>query len=206
MNLCDIILSVVLMFLGVIIALWYENLGSPILKIFPHDTTEGNYKIGTVKFIHLKVKNDPRSILFVPKQTAYACHGDIEFLTDKHEPTNISVQFKWDGTPEPVKAEILGEKVVYLPDNRLIRTTRFIDIAPGEEETLAIAFRNKDDVNAYGWSYLNYQTPDWRYPGCALPTGNFIARITIKSGDIVVKEDFPFANPENFNDFDLLNK
>ncbi|HEY5571428.1 MAG TPA: hypothetical protein VIK64_00305 [Anaerolineales bacterium] len=61
----------------------------------------------TTRFLHLKVVNAARKIPFVPKQTAYACHGDITFLTDDLEHTGKSIQFKWDGTPAPIKPEIL---------------------------------------------------------------------------------------------------
>ena len=142
----------------------------------------------------------------VPKKTAFACHGNITFLTDDRVETGKNIQFKWDGTPEPIKPEILNGKIVYLPDNRLIRFTRYIDIPPGEEESLAIAFRIEGDSEAYSWSYLNYQHPDWRHPGSILPLGNYIARITISSGDTIEKKDFPFVNPKNFVEFDLVHK
>ena len=207
MDVRDIILNIVLAALGVIFALWYENLGAPRLIISPHITTQGEKANGlTTRFLHLKVKNSPRKFPFVPKQTAYACHGNIIFLTEKNEQTGTSIQFKWDGTPEPIKPEILNGNVVYLPDNSLIRTTRFIDIAPGEEESLAVAFRIQGDSEAYSWSYLNYQYPDWRYSDSSFPLGNYIARITITSGDTVIKKDFPFRNPDNFEEFDLMHQ
>ena len=157
----------------------------------------------TTRFLHLKVVNAARKIPFVPKQTAYACHGDITFLTDDLEHTGKSIQFKWDGTPAPIKPEILNGKIVFLPDVSLIRLTRYIDIPPGEEESLAVAFRVEGDSEAYGWSYLNYQCPDWRHPASILPSGNYVAHITIISGDTIVKKDVRFANPENFQEFDL---
>jgi hypothetical protein len=205
MDIWDIILTIVITALGVTFALWYENLGSPRLIILPDATTEDK-KMNelTTRFLHLKVKNDPKNFPAVPKQTAFACHGNITFLTDKFEEIGKSIQYKWDGTPEPINPEILNRRIVYLTDNRLIRTTRFIDIPPGEEESLAIAFRIKGDSEAYGWSYLNYQHSDWRHPGSILPSGNYVARITITSGDTVVKKDIPFTNPENFEEFDLV--
>ena len=207
MNIWDIILNLALAALGVIFALWYENLGAPRLIILPYITTQDKKGNGlTTRFLHLKVKNSPRKFPFVTKQTANACHGNIIFLTEKYGQTGKSIQFKWDGTPEPIKQEILNNQVVYLPDRRLIRATRFIDIAPDEEESLAIAFRIQGDSDAYGWSFLNYQILDWRYPESILPLGNYIARITITSGDTVVKKDFPFTNPENFEEFDLMRQ
>jgi len=206
MDICSIVLTVVSTVLGVVFALWYENLGSPRMIILPDTTIEGIKNNGlTTRFLHLKVRNNPRKLPFVPKQTAYACHGNISFLTDKCEPTNINIQFKWAGTPEPIRPEISNGKPVYLLDNNLIRSTRFIDIPPGEEERLAIAFRIKGDADAYGWSYLNYQSPDWRHPESTLSPGSYIARITITSGDTIVKKDIPFANPADFDKFDLVD-
>ena len=205
MNWVEIILNIVLAAVGVIFALWYENLGAPRIIIIPDITTQDTKANGlTTRFLHLKVKNSPRSFPFVTKQTASACHGSIIFLTDKLEQIGNSIQLKWDGTPEPIKPEILNGQVIYLFDNSLIRLTRYIDIPPGEEESLAIAFRISGDKVAYGWSYINYQYPNWRYTDSTLPFGEYIARITITSGDTIVKKDIPFINPEKFNGFDLL--
>lgn len=202
----DIVLNIALVALGVVLALWYENLGSPRLIILPHETThETKSNELTTRFLHLKVKNSPRKFPFVRKQTAYSCHGSITFLTYKLDPTGINIQFKWDGTPEPIKPEILDGQIVHLFDNSLIRFTRYIDIPPGEEESLAIAFRIAGDTAAYGWSYFNFQHQDWRHPDNILPLGDYIARITITSGDIKVKKDVPFTNPERFKEFDLIN-
>ena len=205
MDIWNIVLTIVITALGVAFALWYENLGSPRLIILLDETTEGDTTGGlTVRILHLKVKNNPKKCPVVRKQTAFACHGNITFLTDKLKETGKSILFKWDGTPEPIIPLILNGKIVYQTDNRLIRTTRFIDIPPGEEEKLAIAVRIKGDSEAYGFSYLNYQQSDLRDPGSILSTGNFVARITITSGDTVFKEDFPFTNPEKFKEFDLV--
>lgn len=200
----EIIFNLFLAFIGVVLALWYENLGAPRLIIEKHVTTDSQTMYGKTKFLHLKVRNNPRKMPFVPRQTAYECHGTVTFLTKNMKEVCGPMPFKWDGTPEPVKKELSeGDKRVYLFDNRLVRVCRYINIPPDEIESLAVAVRFIGEQDAFGWtpeSYAKY----WRHENYQLPTGEYIARVKIKSSDTVAEEDFIFINPINFDNFDLM--
>ena len=51
MEVWDILLNVCLAVLGVVLALWYENLGAPRLIILPHITTQDKKENGlTTRF------------------------------------------------------------------------------------------------------------------------------------------------------------
>lgn len=204
MTLCEILINLALLMLGVIIALWYENLGAPRILISPHVTTQSTKQNQlTVRFLHLMISNNPRKLPLVSRRTAQDCHGSINFLDNNHKPLGVSVQIKWDGTPEPVKPEIVNGQVVYLFDNRLLRSCRYINIPPEEQESIAVAMRIQGDSQAYAWSCQNYQLPDWRHPDLQLPQGTMVARVTISSGDSVTRKDFVFDNPPSFTDFEL---
>lgn len=193
-------------FIGVVFALWYENLGKPRLIISKGYTTDNDSQpMGRRKFLHLNVSNQPRkNIPFIPRNTAKACHGTITFLSTEHKIICGPMAFKWDGTPEPIKHEIgEGNQLIPLIDNRLVRISQFIDIQPDETESLAIAIRIFNEDVAYGWNPNSYFYK-WRHPDYQLSNGEFIARIKIKYATGSICKDFYFSNPIDFEKFDLL--
>ena len=204
MNWLNLIVNLFFSFIGVVLALWYENLGSPRLIIKPGETTDGK-RVGDTRarFLHVIVENKPRKVPFVPRQTAMACHGTITFTSLSSKPVGNTISIKWDGTPEPLKPEIIDDEIKHLLDNRLIRTCGYIDIPPDEEESLAMAIRIQVDSEAYGWTAASYGN-DWRYPNSTLPLGTYIAQVKIFTGDDPFQEKFRFENPSNFEGFDLV--
>lgn len=199
----DILLSILFAFVGVVLALWYENLGSPRLQLLPHVTTDGPRQRGRrARFLHLLVKNTPLKVPFVPRKTAFQCHGDIKFYNSKREQIGNPMPIRWDGNPEPIRFEIVNGEVVGVIENSLLRLSRYIDIPPDEQESLAIAVRIHSETLAYGWTGKSYQY-DWRHPDYELPQGNYVASVKITTGDDVFRADFSFVNPEVYEEFDL---
>jgi len=201
----NIFLNFGFVFFSIILALWYENLGAPKLRIFIDPTTDSIKENGwRTRFLHLKVKNEPRKgFLFVTEQTAFSCHGTITFLTADYKQLGNPMPIRWDGNPEPLNPKIVNNEIKYLVDNRLMRLSRYIDIPPFEPESLAIAVRIEGDPNAYGWTGESYKY-NWRHPDYKLPAGEYVARISLTTGDRVFKQDFRFKNPEQFESFDLV--
>jgi hypothetical protein len=199
----DIVVNVLLAFVGVVVALWYENLGSPRLEISPGLTTDDVNPLSCrrTRFLHLNVRNNPRTARFVPRQTSYATHGTITFVTSEHRAIG-TMPIRWDGAPEPLRTEIVDNQITYLPDHRLIRISRYIDIPPDESESLAIAVRIEGDTSAFGWTCESY-FHGWRHPDYELPPGRYVARVKIVSGDRVFQKEFPFVNPGELGGFDL---
>jgi hypothetical protein len=202
-NLADILINLLLAIVSIVIALWYENLGSPRLEILP-DITNDELKPNNrrTRFIHLGVVNKPRRVPFVTRQTAYSCHGTITFLTPSLQSIGNPMPIKWDGTAEPLNPEIVNNQIVNLLDQRLLRFSRYIDIPPDEKETLAVAVRIHGDTLAFGWTGESY-AHDWRHPDFKFPPGNYVARVTITTGDSKTQKDFAFENPDRFEAFDL---
>jgi hypothetical protein len=194
--------------LGVIAALWYENRGASRLFLIPHITTsnvdEDNPAAIQRRFLHIKIRNQPRRSPFVTRRTAFSCHGTVsfyEFYSDQK--VGYEIPIKWDGAPDPVKFEISNEKLIKVIDPPLFRATRFMDIAPDEEESLAFAIRLNGDEYAYGWSVDSYLN-GWRLPTCELPPGKYRARVKVISGDGVFEADVFFRNTYYIGRFDLL--
>ncbi|MGB4949954.1 MAG: hypothetical protein WBO55_04865 [Rhizobiaceae bacterium] len=62
--LLNVLLSLFFTFFGVVLALWYENLGSPRFEVEPDEPTDEDRPNGKrVKFLHLNVKTQ-RSLIF----------------------------------------------------------------------------------------------------------------------------------------------
>lgn len=203
MSIYEILLNLSLAFLGVVVALWYENLGSPRLFIENSKTTDDEKEeMGRTRFLHLVIKNVPRHVLFVPRQTASGVHGTITFLDINKNPISGAMPIKWDRRPEPIKYEVSEGEVVRLPDPRLISVSGYIDIYPDEEESLGFALRLLEDDEAYGWTVSSYFY-GWRHPAYKLPIGRYFARVKVKSGDKKFTQDILFTNPQEFNGFDL---
>ena len=198
-------LNLLLIFIGIVLALWYENLGAPKLKMSGARTTDSIKNNGwRTRFLHVDVKNEPRKKWwFVTRQTAFSCHGTITFLTSDYQQIGNPMPIRWDGNPEPLIPEVIEREIKFLPDFRLMRLSRFIDIPPDESEGLAIAVRINGDMNAYGWTDESY-LHNWHHPQYQLLAGEYIARISITTGDSVFKQDFRFTNAEKFEDFDLI--
>jgi|GEM_PF-6270010 len=199
----EIALNIGLAFLGVIAALWYEKLGSPRLTyqkgITTDDIKQNNWR---TRFLHLNVANKPWKLPFVPRQTAVAVHGTITFLDLSRNPITNPMPIRWDGAPEPIKYEIANNQVHSLPDPRLARVSRFIDIYPDEQESLAIAIKILGDNDAFGWTSESYFR-NWRHQDFQIGQGDYIAKINLKTGDSVFFAEFKFTNPSTFTEFDL---
>src|SRR6266511_2339698 len=118
-------------FLGVVLAIWYESLGSPRLVIVPEDTTDEVKSNGWhTRFLHLGVKNLPTRAPFLTRQTAFSVHGTISFFTLDGIQIGKTMPIRWDGAPEPIKYEVFEGKIITVPDPRLVRISRFMDIPP----------------------------------------------------------------------------
>lgn len=201
----DWIINVLLAIIGVLFALWYENLGTSHLEINPEETSDStrpDLNNHRVRFLHLNVTNKPKKLWFIPRQTAYSCHGTITFLDNQSNQIGPPMPIKWDGTVEPIKPEIVNTEIRYLVDNNLLRYTRYIDIPPDETESLAFAVRLDNEDVAFGWTGESYQH-NWRHPVYKLLQGNYTARVKISSGDNQVQKDFMFKNTAKFDEFDL---
>lgn len=169
--LIDICVNLFFAILGFALAILYEKLCAPRLLFIPEDTTDDVKDNGwRTRFLHIGVINSPIKAPFLSRKTAYSLHGTITFFTMNRKQVGNIMPIKWDGTPEPIKFEVVGNKVVTIADPQLIRISRFIDIPPDEKESLAIAVRIYDDKFAHGWTSESYFR-GWRHPDYRLPIG-----------------------------------
>jgi len=192
--------------LGFALAIWYDRLGSPRLLFIPEDTTDGIKTNGwRTRFLHIGVINSPKKVPFLRRQTAFSVHGTISFFTMDDKQVGKTMPIKWDGTPEPIKFEVVEGEIVAIVDPQLVRISRFIDIPPDEKESLAIAVRIYDDKSAYGWTSESYFR-GWRHPDFALPIGKYIAKVRLTTGDAIFEKEFQFNNLYKFQNFDLIRE
>lgn len=189
--------SLLLAFVGVLFALWYENIGRPSLKVTV-TPTRTNIKSGDLntRFLSLKVQNVPKRAPLVRRQTAIATYGKIVFMDSGYATVARPLHVRWDGKAECIKYLAVNGQVVPMFDPSLVRQGRYIDIPPDEAATLAIAFRIAGEEEAFGWSNESYAHPHRKNPDFRLLPGDYIARVSIFSGDSPpVQKDFRFSNP-----------
>lgn len=202
--LVDFVVNLFFSFLGVALALWYENLGSPRLLLMRGKTTDNvKLKEKSTRFLHIVVKNSPKKVPLVRRQTAYSVHGTVTFIRKSDgKQVGQTMPIRWDGAPEPIKYEVENGKILSILDPRLVRISGYIDIPPDEQESFAIAVRIHGDKNAFGWTSESY-FHDWRHPDYKLPTGEYMAKIKLTTGDATFEGEFPFVNLDAFETFDL---
>jgi hypothetical protein len=200
----DVLFNLVLTFVGVAAALWYESLGSPRLLFSAGETTDSVQSIGQrCRFLHLQVTNRPRRAPLVRRQSASSCHGTITFLSGDRRWVSGQMPVRWVDAPQPVRQEIVNGQAVGVLEPNLLRVARFMDIPPGETESCDIAIRIDGDTDAYGWTPDSYRH-GWRHPSFRLPTGDFIAQVALTTGDSVFRTEIHFRNPTRFDGFDLV--
>jgi hypothetical protein len=213
MTCAEIIFQLGLMIAGIVIALWYGDLGHPRLKFEVVPTHVNCYlQMGRdpVRFPHIRITNKAwRRVFLVNAQTAYDCNGTIEFFNEKHQPIHSNkMPISWSGQPEPVKWELhpLTGVPIQLPEPGLMRNRRFMDIPPGYHEEIDVAVRITEnraaEQDAYGWTLSSYEH-NWRDPSYKIPQGNFILRVEIVTGSQLFAKEFMLSNPEDFDKFDL---
>lgn len=198
----DLLIQVLFLFVGIVLALWYENLGSPRLIFQPSETLELSLGEGKVRSLRVKIKNKPRKLPFVPRQTASACHGTIVFLNAQKNAVSNPMKIRWVDSPEPIRKEILNGKIINLPEPNLIRLSRYIDIPPDESELCDLAIRFFSENTAYGWCTDSY-LKELKHPDYKLNKGSYFAKISIFTGDSTFEAYIPFSNPSEYEKFDL---
>ncbi|MCX8126790.1 MAG: hypothetical protein N3E40_06625 [Dehalococcoidia bacterium] len=205
--LVDFAINLFFAFLGVVVAIWYENLGSPRLLLIPGNTTDDVKPNGwRVRFLHINVKNSPKKVPLVTRQTAYSVHGTVTFIRKSDgKQVGQTMPIRWDGAPEPIKFEVANGQVLSIPDPRLVRISRYIDIPPDEQEGFAIAVRIYDEKTAFGWTSESY-FQNWRHNDYALPIGEYVAKVRLTTGDATFEGEFPFANFDAFEPFALSRR
>jgi hypothetical protein len=194
-------------FISIVLALYYENLGSPRLLFTQEPPSDGPRESGLyARFLHIGVKNSPRKAPFVTRQTAYSVHGTISFITQNGEQIGGALPIRWDGAPEPIKYEVSNGNIIQLPETSLIRVSRFMDIPPDEKETFSFAVRILNEKSAYGWNSESYFKESWHYEEYELPLGTYIAKIQLKTGGMIFEKEFQINNFDAFESFTLVEK
>lgn len=202
--LIDFCINLFFAFLGVVLAIWYENLGSPCLLLMLGNTTDNDIpNMGRVRFLRLQVKNNPKRVPLVTRQTAYSVHGTVTFIR-KSDGSQIGqvMPIRWDGAPEPIRYEISNGQLLPIPDPTLVRISRYINIPPDEQESFTIAVRIYGEEIAYGWTSESY-FHKWRHNDYKLPIGEYVVKIRLTTGDATFREEFSLTNFDKFETFDL---
>ena len=195
--------SLGVMFLGILLAFLYENRGAPYLSITAIETAdyvaEGGHR---VRFPHLKVTNVRRWAPLVTKRTAADAHGWMTFHNEQGQQVGGRVPIRWNGAPQPLSPHVENGKLKSIFDHRFLRAGRYIDIPPGETETLSPAVRLFNERSAWCWTGDSYKH-DWRHPKLELLPGRYTVHVHIKTGDRPFDQEFHLLNPEEFEGFRL---
>ena len=199
----DLLIQTFFLFAGIVLALWYENLGSSKLIFYPGETLDLTLEDGKrARSLRIKIKNVPRKLPFVPRQTASSCHGTIVFLDTQKKAISNPMQIRWVDSPEPIKKEILNNQIINLPEPNLIRLSRYIVIPPDESELCDLAIRFFNENTAYGWCTDSY-FKNMRHSDYTLNRGSYFAKVSILTGDSKFEAIIPFSNPPDYKNFNL---
>jgi len=202
MYVIDVAENLFFTFFGVVVAIWYESLGAPRLLIEIDAPFENSNPLGDFRFVRVRVRNQPRKVPLVTRQTAYAVHGRMSFVNSKGGQVGKTIQIRWDGMPEPLKYEVENGRIITLPDPALFRVSQYINIPPDEQETFAVAVKFQGDEEAYGWSNESYKHK-WKHTEVSLPPGVYEVIISLQSGDKVWKKRFRLQNTNGVNGLQL---
>jgi len=201
-----LVMAIVSAFLSAVFALWYQGRNGPRFTIAVGITTDDYRGIPPrsrhVRFTHITVVNSPRHYKLVPRRTAYACHGWVDFLNMEGRQVVPRMPIRWNGAPEPLKPVLTDGDLALLYDPSLLRSGGYIDIPPDRSATISPALRLEKPNAAFGWTTESY-AHGWEHPTYALSFGQYRVRVTVQTEDHSVTEEFLLTNPEDFDGFTL---
>lgn len=199
----DLIVGLIMAAIGAFLAVWYEGLGHPRLKlkIGAYSDRDRGRPHGRVRFLHIEVWNMPYKVPFVSQKTAYACEAIIDFRGPGRSQVGL-MQGRWVGNPEPLKYEVVGTEIRLLPDNALLSSNRLINIPPNEFMMLDVAMRHATEPQAYGWTDRSY-LHNWRHPYYLLDKKSYDVTVRVTTGDRSVVGKFRLHNPKSIDNFRL---
>lgn len=198
------VMAIIGAFLSAIFALWYQGRNGPRF-IISVGTTSDDYRGNSrrhVRFTRITVINSPRHYKLVPRRTAYACHGYVDFLNMEGRQIVPRMPIRWDGAPEPLKRVPSDGGSGILYDPTLLRFGGYIDIAPDRSATSSPALRLEKPNAAFGWTTESYAY-EWEHPAYAIPFGQYRIRLTVQTENHSIPKEFLLTNPKEFDGFDL---
>lgn len=198
------VMAIVGAFLSAVFALWYQGRNGPRFIIAVGTTTDDHRGVPRrhVRFTHITVRNSPGHYKLVPRRTAYACHGWVDFLDMEEKQVVPRMPIRWDGAPEPLKQVLADDGSRLLYDPSLLRSGGYIDIAPDSDATISPALRLEEPNAAFGWTTESY-AHRWEHPTYALPFGQYKIRVIVQTEHHSNTEEFVLSNPKEFEGFAL---
>jgi hypothetical protein len=200
MSICDIVINLVISIISIFIALVIEKSGHPRFEFEIRPKKPVLYGDKNTFFLNLFVKNNPRSLPLVTRETAYSCHGTITFINESGNIVCNSMPIRWAGNPEPIKPEVASNRIVTILDPTLVKSSQYIDIPRDEEEELDICVRFQDDSNAYGWNSESYYYQG-KNPNYKLLPGTYRIEVKLTCSGEADTIKFLLNNSENLDDF-----
>ncbi len=170
-------------------ALVVEQARRPKLQLVMTSHTDAQFNnrlASSARWVHLKLGNLPPSgwTRWVPRQTATQCRGTVTFYyLNGQSVFKEDMPVRWAGSPQPIPSEVrdpTGQLTGLIYNLSQLSLESWMDVPPGEGQTLDIAGRFDNDVDCYGWSNESYfSNPLWRNPGRKLPPGEYLVRVTV---------------------------
>ena len=174
-------------------AIWIEWLRRPQLSLSietpPFDKVfDPHLPAREARYLRTVLLNTPLRdwIKWMNRGPALQCQAMITFHhLDGQNVFGRTMYGRWSSSPEPIPMPIIGPHGQQ--QGSLIDFTRFtlasrVDVYPGERETLDVAIRLDDGVEAYGWNNEAYFCdPPWRNSAWELPRGRYLVRVEVRS-------------------------
>ena len=205
---CQLLIECAGTILGIVAVLWIErqrrpNLEMRVEEVPPKQEDEDPGAKGTFLRIEVHNKEIPRWIArFYDGEPALSCHASIVFyhLDDGRRACSEKMPVRWVDTDEPEC------DVRYLADGTAVDVLRkvqhTVDIPSGECAKMDVAFRQGDHTKCYGWNNEGYlygkSNPKW-----TLDKGQYVAKVTMKTGGRLFANAFVIDNDGRYEDFKL---
>ena len=194
--------------IGILIVLWIERQRRPSITITlgqPGHIKEGDpLKRPPCTWLHVQVhnRNVPKWLAWVYHgEPALACRAWITFHhLDGQRVFDREMNARWSGSNQP-KVESINTEEGQLA--RLVGAEDSFDIPPGDQTTLDVVFRAKDESECYGWNNQSY-LHNWRHPEWKLEKDRYVATVRVKTGGQEYTNAFLIVNDVPYSDFRLV--
>lgn len=190
--------GVLISVISILFALFYEDRANPNFDISICDPASIENSI----YLRLKITNKPLDYLpLLSRKIATSCHVSLSFINLKFGRYMLE-DAKWTGNPEPIR---LSETRIPILEPSLLRISRFIDIPSEESEELDICFRDCGSREAYIWNAYSYIPTATKLKSRQILNNESYLLLKVKHSTGMEKFYFKIVNPENINQFRIVN-
>jgi hypothetical protein len=193
-----------------------ESLRRPSLQLskedppLPDQTYSPEAPATVARFLRVTLSNrtPPWFARWVTRLPALQCRAAITFhhSNDEGDIFGRAMEGRWSNTPEPLIQILPVPAMPGTPAGQIAvipQLRNWVDVYPGESETLDIVIRAGDDAECYGWNNEAY--PSWRNQRWKLAPapGRYLARVVVTSMGLTRVRWFQIENSAGRESFRL---